>query len=140
MSILNDRNLLFSVSKEYYIETLSQNEIAVKNHISRSQVSKILANARKEGIVKIEVVSPDELQLTARSRRLAELLHLKNVFIISHSDESLFFHAVANCINDYIINFKHIGLGWGPVMYKVAKSLSYSNPNQIKKSICSACV
>lgn len=133
MGLLDDKGLLYKVAREYYVENLSQNEISTKNHISRSLVSKLLTNARSEGIVKIEVLSPDELKTHELSHLLAERMHLNCVYIFSHGDESIFFNSVSNFITRYIADFKRVGLGWGPAMYKIAKSLSYANPSQTRK-------
>ena len=50
-------NQLILIAKLYYIDGLTQNEIAVKVHIHRSQISRMLKEARKLGLVKITVNS-----------------------------------------------------------------------------------
>lgn len=53
-----DFRLLTKVSKLYYEDNLHQDEIVERLHISRSTISRLLAQAREEGIVKILVTSP----------------------------------------------------------------------------------
>lgn len=53
-----DFRLLTKVSKLYYENNLNQDEIVARLHISRSTISRLLAQARKEGIVKIMVIPP----------------------------------------------------------------------------------
>ena len=53
-----DFRLLTKVSKLYYEDNLNQDEIVERLHISRSTISRLLAQAREEGIVKIVVISP----------------------------------------------------------------------------------
>lgn len=53
-----DFRLLAKVSKLYYEDDLNQDEIVSRLHISRSTISRLLAQAREEGIVKIVVVPP----------------------------------------------------------------------------------
>ena len=53
-----DYRLLAKVSKLYYENNLNQDEIVSRLHISRSTISRLLAQARQEGIVKIVVVPP----------------------------------------------------------------------------------
>ena len=51
---------LVEISRLYYEEGLTQAEIAGRLDISRPAVSKLLAEARIRGIVKIEIKSPLE--------------------------------------------------------------------------------
>ena len=53
-----DYRLLAKVSKLYYEDNLNQDEIVARLHISRSTISRLLAQARQEGIVRIVVVPP----------------------------------------------------------------------------------
>lgn len=50
--------LLLHVAEMYYEEDKTQSEIASALNISRPQVSRLLAQARQEGIVQIKVVNP----------------------------------------------------------------------------------
>ncbi|RPJ27631.1 MAG: sugar-binding transcriptional regulator [Chloroflexi bacterium] len=53
-----DFRLLTKVSKLYYENNLNQDEIVSRLHISRSTISRLLAQARQEGIVRIVVIPP----------------------------------------------------------------------------------
>ncbi len=53
-----DLRLLTKVSKLYYEDGLNQDDIVARMHISRSTISRILKQARDEGIVKIVVIPP----------------------------------------------------------------------------------
>jgi DNA-binding transcriptional regulator LsrR (DeoR family) len=53
-----DFRLLTKISKLYYEDNLNQDEIVSRLHISRSTISRLLAQAREEGVVKIVVVPP----------------------------------------------------------------------------------
>jgi len=53
-----DLRLLAKVSQLYYEDNLNQDEIVSRLHISRSTISRLLAQARQEGIVKIVVMPP----------------------------------------------------------------------------------
>lgn len=48
------------VSSLYYLQDLTQREIAERLHLSRPKVSRLLKSARDEGIVQIFVAAPDE--------------------------------------------------------------------------------
>jgi len=62
-----DFRLLTKVSKLYYEDNLSQDEIVKRLHISRSTISRLLAQAREEGIVKIVVIPPTGTYATLES-------------------------------------------------------------------------
>ena len=51
-------SLLYTASKMYYEEDATQAEIAVKLRTSRATVSRLLSEARRQGIVRIEVIAP----------------------------------------------------------------------------------
>ncbi len=53
-----DLRLLAKVSKLYYEQDLTQQEISERLRLSRPKVSRLLQQARKEGIVQITVISP----------------------------------------------------------------------------------
>ncbi len=53
-----DFRLLTKVSKLYYEDNFNQDEIVARLHISRSTISRLLAQARETGIVKIMVIPP----------------------------------------------------------------------------------
>ena len=59
-----DFRLLTKVSKLYYEDNLNQDEIVARLHISRSTISRLLAQAREEGIVKIVVTPPTGIYAT----------------------------------------------------------------------------
>ncbi len=68
-----DRTLLLArVAKLYYLDDLSQNEIAAQVGISRSAISRILTEARRLGIVEIRVHQPlqrdDEIEQALKGR------------------------------------------------------------------------
>ncbi len=53
-----DYRLLTKVSKLYYEDSLTQDEIVERLHISRATISRLLAQARDVGIVKIMIIPP----------------------------------------------------------------------------------
>lgn len=61
LSPLYETRLLVKVSKLYYEEGLSQDEIVARLNLSRSKISRLLQQARNEGIVQISVVTPKHL-------------------------------------------------------------------------------
>ena len=73
--------MLYAAAKMYYEEDATQAEIATRMGISRPTVSRLLSEARRQGIVKITVVEPardadDELR-----RAVEQTLGLHRVFV-----------------------------------------------------------
>lgn len=53
-----DLRLIYKVSRLYYEDNCTEDEIAARFSISRSKVSRLLKQAREAGIVTISVISP----------------------------------------------------------------------------------
>ena len=84
-NILDERKrVLVKISTMYYIEGYSQQEITDRLGISRSQISRMLAEARDAGIVQITVHDPfsDE---TKYEKILSQAFGLKEVVIVDAS-------------------------------------------------------
>ncbi|WP_319449670.1 MULTISPECIES: sugar-binding transcriptional regulator [unclassified Mycobacterium] len=77
-------SLLYTAAKLYYTEDATQADVAARLGTSRATVSRLLAEAKRRGIVRIEVVPPDEVATSDLTDRLARALSLTTVFL-SHS-------------------------------------------------------
>lgn len=53
-------SVLYAAAKMYYTEDATQAEVAAQLGTSRATVSRLLAEAKRQGIVRIEVVPPQE--------------------------------------------------------------------------------
>ena len=60
--------LLVKVSRFYYEEGLTQDAITERLGLSRSKVSRLMAQARESGVVQIHVVTPGDLHLDLESQ------------------------------------------------------------------------
>lgn len=74
-------SLLYQAAKLYYTEDATQAEVASRLGTSRATVSRLLAEAKRRGIVRIEVVPPAEVAVGDLSDRLARALTLTNVVV-----------------------------------------------------------
>lgn len=77
--------LLSKVSKLYYEDGLNQDEIVVKLQLSRSKISRLLKQAREEGIVKITVNPPPGIFSDLESQ-LENICGMKEVIIVEVSE------------------------------------------------------
>jgi DNA-binding transcriptional regulator LsrR (DeoR family) len=73
--------LMHSAAVLYYLENATQAEIAQRLGTSRPTVSRLLSEARREGIVRIEVIAPVDRDLDELARRLSEALGLERVHL-----------------------------------------------------------
>ena len=128
MSIFEDKSLLYQIAKYYYLDELSQQEICEKTQISRAQISRLLKKARELGIVKIDVIKPENNSTQELSEKLKQKLPFKEVYIMpDFTDDNSLYLAVADFLSDYLLSFQRIGIGWNRYLYNIALHLKYQN-------------
>ena len=76
--------LLYSAARLYYEEEATQADVAQQLGTSRATVSRLLAEAKRQGIVRIEVVPPTEARPGDLADRLARALNLTSVYLSPH--------------------------------------------------------
>lgn len=79
--------LMYEAARLYYLQDATQAEIASTLATSRATVSRLLSEARRTGIVRIEVVPPREADDHALAERCAEHLGLDRVWLVPRADE-----------------------------------------------------
>lgn len=127
--------LLYSIARSYYVDKLSQSQIAEMENISRSQISRLLARAETLGIVKITVELPEDPNLNEMAESVTKLLGLREVIVAplagGADDADAISEAIAVAAAQYLPRaLKHtktVGLGWGKTMYNMSLRLSYRN-------------
>lgn len=73
--------LLYTAAKLYYDEDATQAEVAAKLGTSRATVSRLLSEARRQGIVRIEVIPPNDTAPDDLAHRVADALGLDRVYL-----------------------------------------------------------
>ncbi len=71
--------LMHTAARLYYLEDATQAEVASRLGISRSAVSRLLSDARRRGIVRIEVVAPVEEESEGLGAQVQVALGLRSV-------------------------------------------------------------
>lgn len=74
-----DPSMLYAVAKLYYLEDATQAEVAAQLGTSRATVSRLLSEARRQGIVKIQVIAPETSGSDGLAAQLAAALGLTSV-------------------------------------------------------------
>lgn len=131
----DDQLLILRIAKYYYLDGLSQQEISEKENIHRSQISRILKQARELGYVKIRVSTPESCTADALGNQLRELLALQDVFVAPSlsiqpdQSEALYFFA-ARQLEEVLPDCQNIGIGLGKTLYHVASQLTNQRVNK----------
>ncbi|NJL95041.1 MAG: MarR family transcriptional regulator, partial [Anaerolineae bacterium] len=115
-----DYRLLVKVSRLYYEQKLTQQEIARRLHLSRPKVSRLLQQAEEEGIVQIKIVLPPGAHHTDLEARLEQTFGLLEAVVVEVDpalDQLGASHQIGTAAAEYlqrtIEEGDTIGLAWG---------------------------
>lgn len=139
MSKKYDNALVYRVARHYYIDNLSQQEIAQQAGLSRSKVSRLLERARELGIVTVEVRVPASTAVETLEEKLTELLPLERVIVVPASVSESTIETqdqltmdVASVAAAYLPKLiegkKLVGVGWGRTIYNIPAYLPHMAP------------
>lgn len=120
MSDFSERDeLLAFVAEKYYLEELRQSDIAEKINVTRSAISRMLAEAREKGIVEIVVHFPIKYH-TALEERLKEQLGFKHVAVLEVTNQPDYGDlrvklgkAASRLLKSLLRPGDQIGIAWG---------------------------
>ena len=131
-----DRLQLADVARQYYIEDLTQEQIARGLGVSRSRVSRMLKVARERGIVEIRIHHPLRTAPELQERLLAAL-PLSDTLVLAAGEESRSASherdasdevarqlgaLTARYLDERIADHDIVGVGWGSTVYHVVTS------------------
>ena len=121
----------------YYDENMSQQEIANKLKISRSSIAQYLRQAREFGIVRIEVVSPQD-NCEKMAYEIKKNTKLDHVHVVPgvHQFRELTMRAIAseaaNFLEKSLKDGDVLGLAWGRTITRFAGLLAPSAPIHVE--------
>lgn len=124
----NKKRRLAEIAYMYYIDGMSQNEIAREYSISRSMVSTMLSEARAKGIVKIQIEDAD-LYCFDLQKKMEKIFGIKKVIIVprlSKQESNLLYQLADGCIdylNQVIEDNMTIAVSWGRTLYQIANRI-----------------
>lgn len=78
--------LVYEAAQLYYLQDANQADVANQLGTSRATVSRLLSEARRRGIVRIEVVPPHKIDDEGLARQVAQALGLTKVWLAPPSD------------------------------------------------------
>ena len=132
---MDRHDLKIMVAKMYYIEGLSQDQIAKRIHLSRPSVSRMLKACVEEGIVQIKI---DDVSSTGKElgRRIESIYGIEKAIVVpqSHSpevDKEKVGQAAAAYVESLLFTGALIGIAWGTTIHSIVKNL---RPTRIVKA------
>lgn len=118
---------IVKIARLYYQENLTFREIAGKMNISTATVSRMIARAKKEGIVHITINDP---QKTVRDLeiQIEQKYNLKECIVVASADhmESVFermAQAVGDVLDRLLRSSRTLGVSWGKTLQAVGTYL-----------------
>lgn len=134
MAKKEDPKLMYRIARRYYIDNISQIEIAKIEGVSRSTVSRMLERARSSGLISVQVKMPVDIDVSKTERELCRRLGINQVIVAPVSEVSndaqsaerilLEVAAIAGGYLPRLLeNSTYIGLGWGRTIYETAACL-----------------
>jgi deoxyribonucleoside regulator len=128
--------LLIEAARLYYEHQLSQQVISRKLGVSRPTVSRLLKQARDKGIVKIEIIDPQELgtklekKLTARFQ-LNKVVIVPNDTVDSRIIKQRLGKAAVLFVDKLINEGSVLGISWGTTMQEIARQVKKRRVNDM---------
>lgn len=125
-----------AAARMYYQLDYSQQDIAKKLEVSRPTVSRLLQQAKSEGIVQIKIMDPTEKNEEVSSQ-LAEKFQLKKVIVASvpqYEDyivKKYLGEAAADYLYEIVKDGDTIATTWGTTLYEVATQLQNKNVKNV---------
>jgi len=125
----DEMRLLVKVSKLYYEDSLTQDEIVEKLQLSRSKISRLLQRARDEGVVLIMVQTPPGI-LSELEARLEVRFHLQEAVIVEvhpTNPQNNTARALGAAAAAYLARSLHdhdrIGISWGSTLNQMVSAM-----------------
>lgn len=128
---MRSRDLLVEIARNYYIDEMSQADIARKHRISRPTVSNILKECRETGIVEIRI-QDGSLFSGALGERIRDIFNLNQVLVVpGDADYPLTLTRTSSRAADFFASLLHdkirVGISWGTALYQMIQHLSRSS-------------
>lgn len=116
--------LLTKVGTLYYIDDIPQNVIAEQLGLSKSKVCRLIADAKKSGIVQISI-SQHFYQHSEIEHKLEKLFGLREAVVVSGEGDLMaeIGRAAASCLNRILKPGDIIGISWGSTLLSVVNQL-----------------
>ncbi|OZC88883.1 transcriptional regulator [Rhodococcus sp. 06-412-2C] len=119
--------LLLEVAQLYYEQNRTQDDIGRQLHLTRWKIGRLLDEARKCGIVRIQIVHPQARQSTLELELSSRFDLTECIVVRTHADLSDQRAQVAKAAADYLQSrgsqVRTLGVSWGNTMQDIAAAL-----------------
>ena len=111
----------------YYVEGMTQEQIARFMNISRAKVIRLLASARDNGIVRIRIEDRSSEQVALERQLVAAFGLAEAIVVPAPADEAgittVVGHAAGTYLTDQVKDGMSVGVGWGATLHMSLKAL-----------------
>lgn len=115
---LLNRTLMHTAARMYYIDGIPQVQVARRMQVSTATVSRLLAGARDEGIVRFQV--PDLDEANELGGALADALELKSVRVLDSGQPAALATQVSLLLQEARLDSSSVlAIGWGRTVQSV---------------------
>ncbi len=133
---MNENERLAKIALLYYEYHLTQEEIASRFGISRSQVSRLLKKAMEKGLLKVKVEITDPIVNNLRlAEEIKKTFNLTETIIVQSTDaqniKGFLGKATAFFLYEELKDGLSIGVSWGTTLFHVTLSLYQKRKNNI---------
>lgn len=126
-------NLLADIAEKYFLENKNQQEIAELVGISRSNISRMLKEARQSGVIQIKINRPLMLD-ESLTTQLINRFDLLSAQIVQVDQSSRLLEMLGKAASKVLISLIKpgfvIGSSWGTAISKTVEELDTSTPTQ----------
>ncbi len=128
---------LYNISKLYYIEKVSQDELARIYKVSRATISRGLKEAEEKEIVKIHIRDISGIK-EKLEEKIKNKYKIKNavVSIVPNNDEKLIKRLIgrdaADLVGKLIKDDMSVGIAWGTTLYELVNFLEQRSLKNVK--------
>src|SRR5699024_1484637 len=125
-------NDIVKIATMYYEEGMTQSEIARERGVSRSLISKILVEAKRDGVVEI-VINSSSVYTVKLERQLEKKFKLKNAIVIDTINlnkeelKKMVSQQAALYLAKILPEYQTIGLSWGNSLRGLVDYFPFSN-------------
>ena len=130
---LDRRIRLAEAAHRYYVDGWSQDEVAQLLQTSRSNVSRLLDTARREGVVRFVIDHPLRRH-PALERALSDKFRVRRAIVVAEADPSLDLvgRTAAATLLEEIEDAATVAIGWGRTVESVIDSIESENAHDIE--------
>ena len=136
MNRIERKKFLSKIAGLYYIEGLTQQEIADRLNISRTRVSRYLDEARKDKIIEIKINLPEE-DYSNLEYRIEKSFKIKECIVVptfDNKEEILKMMAgpLNNLFERILAGGSYLGIGWGTSLKGISDYINVSCKSDVK--------